>query len=312
MKEIRVLFINPPNPQCGVHQYGLNLYFALHRSEKFRVEIAHAGRPSDLHVAETEFRPDCFIFNYHPGIPESGWYHTYARSRISLAVYHDGTIDEAAYRAIVFSDPTMPQQGKWYPIGRPLPLAPSPDQDQHSGMPIIGVNGFMGAQAQSAVMQILSAFTGCVIRLHLPFATYGDPAGQHAQFVADQCRAVVALHPQCSVQINHEFLSPSKLISWLQENDLNVYVRNVPTYRGISSVTDYAMASQKPMAINSHAMFRHLHNLNPSIQIEHNSLRTIMQNGIKPWKILLDEWAPQRICAQVEHILDCVTGATHS
>lgn len=312
MKEIRVLFVNPPNPQCGVHQYGLNLYSALHRSEKYWVEIAHAGRPSDLHVAETEFKPDCFIFNYHHGIPEISWYSTYARSRVSLVAYHDAAIDEDAYRAILFSDPTMPQHGKWYPIGRPVPLVPAPQPNEHSGPPIIGVNGFMGAQAQSAVIQILTEFSGCVIRLHLPFATYGDSAGQHAKSIAAQCSALVSSHPEFSIQIDHEFLSAQDLILWLQGNDLNVYVRKVPTYRGISSVLDYAMAAQRPVAINSHAMFRHLHGLNPSIQIEHNSLRTIMENGIKPYRHLLDEWSPQSICSQVEKILDSVTGATHN
>ena len=106
------------------------------------------------------------------------------------------------------------------------------------------------------------------------------------------------------MEVCHDFLSTYNLLRWLRQNDLNVYMRDLPpTWRGVSSVLDPALAARRPIAVNLCTAFRHVHNLNPSICAEHNSLPTILENGIRPLEPIYQEYAPHRVRAQVEDVV---------
>ena len=305
---IQTLFVNSSEPHCGVHQYGKNLFAVLKGSKRIKFwYVEPSGYPELLSLA-LKNRFDAMFWNWAPGI--GGWMagrYPFGFAVKNIAVYHDGHLDPSRFDAVLFSDPTMPSKGKWHSIGRPLPeweWEPGDGPNPRRPAPWIGVNGFLGAWAPIAVRKILSDFKAAHIRLLLPAATYGDPTGASAQVSAHQCRDLCAGKPDISLEVCHDFLSTYNLLRWLRLNDLNVYMRDLPpTWRGVSSVLDPALAARRPIAVNLCVAFRHVHGLNPSICAEHNSLPTILENGTKPLEPLYKEWAPHRIRAQVEEVI---------
>jgi hypothetical protein len=303
---MRILLVNPPLAECGVHQYGVRLSNVLGHSPQHQVFYSHAASLEGLSGAAAVIQPDVILYNW---IDIIGGYLAGAPFR-SLAkyhvlIYHDCSVNEAHWDAILFSDPTMPTRGKWFPIGRPLAEwanchpAPIP-----TTVPKIGVNGLVGAWASLAVAQILREFSEAVIRLHLPPAIYIDPLGNMAREAAQNCRRMAGARPGIQFEISHEFLDQEGLMDWIGRNDLNVYIRDVPPgARGVSSVLDCAIAARRPVAVNGNPMFRHVFGLDPSIQVEHNSLRTIMANGIKPLLPLYEKWSAESVCSQVDKVI---------
>lgn len=305
----RVIFCNTLEERCGVHQYGRNLYDVIGDSLRYKIYLYEPADERALQLFCRLHQADAVIYNHSPNI--GGWmlgapFKSYARSHI--AVYHDGHIPHEAFDAILFSDPTMPQHANWYPIGRPIPHYEAEEWNPKSLLRI-GVNGFMGAWAILAVRQILHEFPECVLRLHLPAAAYGDPAGAQADAQLQACKNLAACRPAVDVEVERSFLPREKFLAWLAGNDLNVYVRDLPPqWRGVSSVLDSALAVRRPIAVNLCTAFRHVHNVNPSICIEHNTLRTILENDIAPLKPLYEAWAPAVVRGQVEDVLDHVLG----
>jgi hypothetical protein len=301
---MKILFVNTVQPECGVHQYGVRLADILKHNPKLIFFYSHAASLEQLSGEAAAIQPDVILYNW---IDLIGGYLAAAPFR-SLAkyhvlVYHDCSVNEELWDAILMSDRTMPQHGKWFPIGRPLAEwsnfrpAAAP-----TTVPKIGVNGLVGAWADSAVARILLEFSEAVIRLHLPPAAHADPRGIRARDTAECCRRMAAARPGIQFEISHEFFNQEELMDWIGRNDLNVYIRPFGG-SGVSSVLDCAIAARRPVAVNGNPMFRHVFGLEPSIQVEHNSLRTIMANGIAPLLPLYKEWSPARICAQVDHVL---------
>lgn len=308
---MRVLFVNPTEEKCGVYQYGVNLFETLRESKAHRYSIVRPHSRAQLADHAAYFMPDAIIYNWAPGI--GGWlaHAPFGMANKELAVYHDGGISER-FDAVLFSDPTATRFSNWYPIGRPIPTytdrQPRGSHPEGEG-PHIGVNGFLGAWSPLAVSRIVRDFERCVIRLHLPSATYGDPSGKMADAQARQCQYIVSAQPGIRLEISHEFLPMADLLRWLSLNDLNVYMRDLPpAWRGVSSVLDCALAVRRPIAVNRCVAFRHVHNLTPSICVEDNSLKTILANGTAPLEPLYAAWAPEKIRAQVEACLADVMG----
>lgn len=305
---MNALIVNPPVPECGVHNYGRNFYECLRASARHSYAICEPWNTSDLHVSENALKPDVFIFNYHPGIAQSAWYATYARERKSVAIYHDGELPRIEWRAILFSDPTMRSGAdRWKPIGRPLPPWAFSEYVPHDGPVIIGVNGFRGAWADQAVGMVIKEFDTAIVRLHLPFSAHCDPQGHEARLAVQRCSILCKSKPRVNLEVCHDFLPMDELLKRLSANDLNLYVRDLPPgWRGVSSVLDVALAVHRPIAVNLCSGFRHVHSLQPSICVEYNSLRTILNNGTRPLEELYSAWAPSKIAAQVDDVIDLV------
>lgn len=308
---MRVLFVNPPHQACGVNQFGARLFECLGTSQINHYRMLETEQSYEVEPVVRAYMPHVIIWNYHPGaspwmIPEIAQFKaTRFREFSHLLVYHDGDLHEwMMFDAILFSDPTMPQHENWYPIGRPLPYLAGWSYPHNPDLPWIGVNGFLGAWAHIAVQRIIQEFDKCVIRLHLPSSHYMDPAGAQAQASARQCMDLAKHKPGISFEIKIGFMEIAELVDYLAQNDLNVYMRDLPpSFRGVSSVLDPALAARVPIATNRCICFRHVFGLNPTIQVEDLSLRQIMGNGTKPLEPLYQEWSHENICRQVETVL---------
>jgi GDP-D-mannose 3',5'-epimerase len=149
--------------------------------------------------------------------------------------------------------------------------------------PIIGFQGF-GFPHKGIIRiaaKIQEEFDNATFRLHMPFSFYGDPNGDKARQRIYEIQQIIT-KPGIKIEVSHDFLSDEDIINWLNKNTINCYFYDYLESSGIASSPDYAIAAMKPIAINNSRMFVNLHNLEPSIEIEKNSLKNIIKNGVIP------------------------------
>lgn len=300
---MKILFVNTTEPACGVHQYGESMYQVINaNSGSHQIEIVRPNSKEEFLGAVGKSQPQVVIYNWQAGI--GGWMSPapFDLKVKQVLLYHDLEANFAQFDAVLFSDPTMQPHQNWYPIGRPIRGVANHPWYGHE-VPVIGINGFIGAWAHIAISQIISEFEKCHIRLHLPFAAYGDAAGDAARASA----ALVGTYAShdVKVEVNHEFLGWDDLVRWLSHNDINCYLRDPSvTWRGVSSSIDAAMCASRPIAINRCNAFRHMFNCQPSIMVEDRSIREILQTGLSPLVAKYVEYEPSAVAGQVLSILD--------
>lgn len=303
-----ILFCNTVAEQCGVFQYGWHLHQALKGSKEFNYIYVQPGSREQFMIEVTKHQPVAVIYNWHPD--QGGWMGGAPFGLVKeILIYHDWDSRSQKFDAVLFSDPTMKDHNNWYAIPRPLPLwNPTPAPPVDPRCPTLGVHGFGGASADWLVTRAMDEFEWAVLRLHLPWAHYGDADGGTARKMADLCRQHASKKPGIELQISHHWMSVPKLMAWLALNDMNVYLRDpAAPWLGVSSALDAALAVRRPLAVNKCQGFRHVHGCVPSICVEDRSLKDILATGIAPLEKLYQENTTERLRASVDEIMDGLT-----
>lgn len=301
---MKVLFVNTQESRCGVHQYGESLLSVMaNELHDFTITRVAPSSSQEFLSCYDSIKPDVTLYNWQSGI--GGWMSEapFKNAGRQVLIYHDLEARFDDFDAIIFSDPTMNQSGNWHPIGRPLRRL-SPFRDRSPGIPRVGVNGFIGAWARNVVSQLASEFERCLIRLHLPYAYYGDRDGVMARSSAEACRSM--LPAGFEVEVSHEFMAWDDLQLWLSENDINCYFRDMTPWRGVSSSIDAAMCARRPISVNRCQAFRHMHDCSPSICVEDRTIREIISTGMSPLVKKYDQFSGGNVAGQVRKVLESV------
>jgi hypothetical protein len=272
----KALFINPEQEQCGVFQYGLRLFSILQMSQQ--LSCTYVKCPDAVKLAWLdEF--DIVIYNVHPGVRNAIQSAPFPIKAKQVGIYHDGSFDRP-FDLWLFSDPTSAGLGNVRAIGRPLPQWNStPKKERVSENVTIGLSGLIGAWATTMVETVLQQLPNANIRLHLAASDHCDPAGELACQIGGRCKALGNLG---QVEVDHDFKTEEALLRWLENNDMNCYIRTPVTSNGISSALDLALAVKRPIAINKHNMFRHIWRTTPQVCVENSSLKDILEMGNTP------------------------------
>ena len=306
-----VLFVSHKEQRCGVHQFGINTASALKNSEKYLFHYVECSSALEFHKSVNNLQPQAIIYNYHPstlpwlkrrvlrkyGVPHVEIIHEVTQMVADLAneIVFDYHI--APDPVLLLKNPTVFKTGR---------LIPKYDRDRSiPNIPTIGSFGFAtsGKGFEKLVTIVQKEFDQAIIRLHIPYADFGDSGGERAKSTAIKCKNIIE-KPGISLRVSHAFLSESEILDFLAQNSLNAFLYENTTLRGISSVTDYALAVQRPIAVTKSSMFRHLHSVQPSICIEDSSLNQIMETGFEPIERYRQEWNEENLIWDYERILD--------
>lgn len=312
---MNIIFLNHKQTHCGVYQYGLRLSNILKKSSNFKYIYLEVESEIELCQLATPYNPIAIIYNYHP--LTMGWLNTGSFNLFSSAkhfgIHHEGGKPPIAFNEYLDIDCDKPN-------GIPRPLfenfkkteaynhidyikTEAWNKEPHSPKPVINSFGFgFGNKGFGRVCKMVNdQFDEAIIRLHMPFAYYGDRDGQSIKNIYPGCFNEIK-KPGIVLNITSNFLSNDKLLDFLSDGDLNLFLYDDMPDRGLSSVIDYALSVNVPLAINHTGMFRHIYD-NPEICVEHNSLREIINNGITPIEQFRQKWSNENLINKVEQIL---------
>lgn len=256
---MKILFITRKSTQCGVADYGKRLFSILHPAMDITFKEVENG---DINYSGY----DIALYNYHHAtLP---FINCDNKSIKHVALFHE------AFQNIT---PDV-----WIPVSelaRPLPPF-APDYTFNEDDILIGSFGFgfPDKNFEGIVRMVKREFKHAYLRLHIPYAEFGDSDGALARYEAGKCRAILD-ESNITLQVYHEFMPPDVLIQWLALNDLNFF-NCTPTHgRGISSSIDYALSARRPIAISNSEMYRHLPR---EICVDNISLPRLIEKGIEP------------------------------
>ncbi len=302
----KIIFINPTEPRCGVHQYGLALFDILLKSKKHMPVMTGLddwGLTTELFKS---FDPAIMIWNWHPLIAShlsDGPPRQYSCRHI--LVKHEDHVQEPAYDRVIFSAPQEDYRNVRH-IGRPLPHWPIREiPPPNTGTIRVGCHGFGGAWAAQLATQLVTTedVSKMTFNFHLPYSPYVDPNGVHAERHAKMVQQILCPRGG-TVNTWKHFMGMRALIDWLSVNHVNCYIRDKVHWVGVSSALDAALVARRPIAINKCEAFRHFWDCKPSICLEDRSLTDIIASGDEPLAPLREKWSQANILAQIEKVID--------
>lgn len=310
-QKARLLIVSHRENQCGIYQYGVNIYEALKKSSKYLFDYIECSSKEDLSKAIAKTNPDVIIYNYYPAtMPWLTSIVTRQYSIPQLGIMHEVTQEKAdkATRELfdchLCPDPTLIENNPIIIKTKRL-MPPYTNTKRLPDIITIGSFGFgfHDKGFERIIETVQSEFDQARIILHLPFNDIVDKKGGHALGTAERCKRLVT-KPGIELTISHDFISKQKLLDFLASNTLNAFFYETQKYHGISSTIEHALAVQRPMAINKCGMFRHVLSATPSICIEDSSLREIINNDILPLVPFYNEWSEAAFIKDYEYIFD--------
>lgn len=329
-----ILFVSHKPKQCGVYEFGRTVYSVLKSSAKYTFVKAECDSMEELQDSVKQHKPAAIIYNYHPSVMP--WVCTkiakgiYRNNITGIPVLQMGIIHEVtqqladaatAYRNkfipgdpqkqlnslfdfYIAPDPTLLLKNPLvFKTGR---LIPAYNKTAVSNKQItIGSFGFATPNKgfEKLVEKVQAEFDEALIRINMPAAYFGDADGANARRIAENCKSAIT-KPGIKLAITHNYLDESGILDFLAENDLNIFMYEDKTGRGISSAVDNALAVKKPVAVTRCPMFRHIISAKPSICVEDNSLKTILQNGFSGLEKICSEWDSANLLWEYERIMD--------
>jgi hypothetical protein len=308
-----VLFISHIERQCGVYQYGYNIANALKHSSIYQFVYAECSNVQEVLTLVSNANPSLIIYNYHPlTMP---WITRQSLNQLKIphiGIIHEVTQDvaDSANSALfdyhIAPDPTLFLNSPIvFKTGRLIPTYSNTYQTPST--PVIGSFGFglQGKGFERLILRVQEEYDEAVIKLHIPFAAFCDRIGQKSLSVAQRCRDLL-YKPKIRLIMSHEFLDQDQLLNFLAQNSVNAFLYEEQEDRGLSSVIDYALAVQRPLAISKSSMFRHIRSAKPSVCLENTSLIKIIENGVTPLQGFYKEWSLANIVWDYERIVSRV------
>ncbi len=311
----RILFVSHPQKACGIHQFGLDLAEALGCSKRREYIYVECASPGDLMNALERHRPRAVLWNYYPlTMPWVSGTFVHEIPLPHVGILHEVTQAEADHACpdvfdyYVAPDPSLVTANPIvFKTPRVIPFFRGEVREPE--VPVIGSFGFgfpdKGFPELAA--RVREEFPEAVLRLHIPFSEFIDPEGEQARARVEECRKILE-GSGVRLEADHDFLSRGELLAFLAGNSLNAFFYHTHKKRGISSVPDYALAVDRPLAITRCPMFRHLSPAWEEICVEHRSLREILAAGTAPLRRFKREWTPEKAAEAYDGIFDHVFG----
>lgn len=309
---IKVLFLNHKAKECGVYQYGLRVGRILSKYSKLLFiyhEISGAHEYFDI-VKLVE--PTHIIYNCHgPTMPWLNSSITAANPHIiHIDIYHDGPYKTYGYQYIIDQDPDVADNDKIFSLPRPLLLGYQLSYPINN-IPVINSFGFLNTHKgfEEVVQRVNQEFDQAIINIHTPYGYFGGLENhitrRNYNAFLKRVRSIIN-KPGIKFNSTINFMTDENILQFLANSSINIFLYNTGIFKhrlGISSVIDYALSVDRPLAISNSAMFRHIHTKTPSVCVQNNSIKNILEQGVT----ILDEyrikWSNEKLAEKFDSII---------
>lgn len=291
---MNIVLINSSISECGVYQYGKRVAKILQTDSRFNFFYFEISNTDDLISNIYSVNPDIIIYNWHVAIMP--WLNSTIINQISkhskqLFIFHESSYPPFTSDGYLMIDMTENINNKQYPLLRPIFEKDLPKTENK--IPIIGSFGFgfenKGFDKICDLVQ--ECFDEAIIKLHITNPFFGDYSGNTTNHIIDICKLKIK-NPKIKLEITNDFKTDDQILDFLNSNSLNVFLYDDLHGRGLSSVIDYAVSVNTPLAVNNSYMFRHITSETPEISITNNfTLKQIMNAGIENVLFYRNKWS---------------------
>src|SRR5438067_422674 len=63
-----IFFVSHKKAQCGIYEFGTNIFTALKKSHRYNFIKVECSDLTDLNAAIEKYAPSAIIYNYHPSV----------------------------------------------------------------------------------------------------------------------------------------------------------------------------------------------------------------------------------------------------
>lgn len=310
---ITVLFVNHKIKKCGVYQYGLRLYNILQKSKCINYVWCEIENYDEYMYQLSLYNYDVIFYNYHPHI--MGWLNnSNIQKKIkNIGVQHD--LDENEIFDITLRlDTTLIERENRYNIERPIfenvddilkghKVCSSSFNDflnynEGVDVPIFGSFGFcFNRKCFHKIVDIVCKnYDRAIIKLIL---TNADTIKSDDTVIENCYKSLTK--SGVKLLITQEFVEENDILAFLNSNSMNVFLYESHANAGVSSVIDYALSVDTPLAICESSWFRHIYS--NDICVDKTNIRDIMNNSSYTFNKFKNLFSNSRLIKNVNRII---------
>jgi hypothetical protein len=227
--------------------------------------------------------------------------------RVHIGIYHEGAASDYGFSYFITQDPTKEDNDITFSMHRPL-LENFDIKYLNPEIPTINSFGFSFGDKgfKRLIDYVCGQFDSAIINLHMTSAHFDRPKEETTKTILE-CHNSIS-KSGIKLNITNNFLSDIDLLNFLGSGSINFfpYDYNYGNNRGISSVIDYALSVNKPLAISRSDMFRHINLTSPSICIEDRSLQEIINSGAELLNKYRVKWSNENFIKKYNYIINKV------
>lgn len=302
-------FINTNFPNCGVYQYGRRLYKNI-ENINYKINYYEVDTLEDFE--NLRLQEKLLIFNYiqtgangpMPWMNNDFISKLRQSGKICAQIYH--SFDPLDFDYFLHQNPNIPENNHTFSLLRPLPPFVAPKIKNF--IPRIGSFGlgFKTKNFPRIIELVNQQFERATVVFNMINAHFGDRDGQMCRSAIEECRNV-PLKEGINLEISDQFLSDEDLLLFLSSNDINVFPYNYSGGSGISSVIDFAIASERPIGIGTSNLFAHIYS--DDICIDKRSIPEIIAFGNRHILEMKERYSQTNLAAKFENILKTIFNA---
>ncbi len=295
-----VLIVNHKAKNCGVYQFGKRVYSLVENSNNVNYIYREFSTMKDFTNTRNKINPDFVVFNYHYWTMQ--WLlKDFISNEKHYFIFHDDHFYNKYDKYLFFGARDL----KNYTDDNKSAILPRPIFESSiptvvNTVPTIGSFGFgfMNKGFHKIVEKVNKEFDKAIINLHIPVAEFSDPKGIQNRDVVNLCRKLNT-KPEIKLNITNDFKSDEEILEFLSGNDINVFMYG-ENGDGISSVLDFALSVNRPIALSNCLMFRHIYS--DCISTEKNSLSTIIKDGNMYLDQFRTKWSVENFRKEMDNL----------
>lgn len=291
---MKIYFINSKEKSCGVYQYGLRFWEAI-KDTKLNVEYFEISNVQEFYSLNFS-DVDIIFFNWIEGGSTGpfGWFTHQVAAQLkqfdikTVSILHTNSCFSTSIDTFIDQNPiesNLPRPLYKFDINKPK------DKNEIIN---IGSFGFAGSHKGFAdiVRMVNEQFTEAKININVTNAFYGDVSGEALRTVVEEINNVPRKEG-IELNLTTSFMDNNDLLNFVYNNDLVVFAYR--TVGDISSVVDYAISTNTPIAVTSIPAFRHVYV--EQIDIYKNKLQDILDYNLRSNYVetFREEWSTDNL-----------------